>query len=39
MRFTNLYFFLLNQMNCEIIAEGKLGEEDRNFPHLYNIFR
>ena len=25
-------------MNCEIIAEVKLGEEDRNFRHLYNIF-
>ena len=33
MRFINLYF-LLNQVNCEIIAEGKLGEEHKNFPHL-----
>ena len=22
-------------MNCEIIAEGKLGKEDGSFPHLY----
>ena len=29
--------FLLNRMNCEIIAEGKLGEEDRSFPNLYNV--
>ena len=29
--------FLLNQMSCEIISEGKLGEEDRSFPNLYNI--
>ena len=29
--FINLYFFL-NQMNCEIIAEGKLGEDNKNFP-------
>ena len=36
MRFINLYF-LLNQMNCEIIAQGKLGEEDINFPYLYKI--
>ena len=37
MCFINLYF-LLNQMNCESITEGKFGEEDRNLPHLYNIF-
>ena len=35
MRLINLQF-LLNQMNYEIITEGKLGE-DRNFPHSYNI--
>ena len=28
--------FLLNQMNCEHIAEGKLGEEDKDFPHLFS---
>ena len=22
-------------MNCEIVAEGKLGKEDGSFPHLY----
>ena len=29
--------FTLNQMSCKIITEGKLGEKDRSFPHLYNI--
>ena len=28
---------MLNQMNYENIAEAKFGEEDRNFPHLYNM--
>ena len=32
-----IFIFLSNQMNCEIIAEGKLGEEDRHFP-IYIIF-
>ena len=30
-------FFLLNQMNCEIITEGKLGVEDETF-HIYIMF-
>ena len=38
MCFINLYF-LLNQINFEIIAEGKLGEENKNFANLYNIYR
>ena len=29
--------FSLNQMSCKIITEGKLGEKDRSFSHLYNI--
>ena len=37
MCYINLYF-LLNLINFEIIAEGKLGEEDKNFAHLYNIY-
>ena len=32
-----IFIFLSNQMNCEIIAKGKLGEEDRHFP-IYIIF-
>ena len=31
----SICIFLLSLMNCEIIAEVKLGEE--HFPHLYNI--
>ena len=31
----SVIIFLLNQMNCEVIPEGKLGEED--FAHLNNI--
>ena len=33
----SICIFLLNQMNCEIIAERKFGEEDTNFHHLHNI--
>ena len=33
MHFFNFYW-LLNQIFVEIIAEGKLVEEDRNVPHL-----
>ena len=35
--FYQFAFFLSNQMNCKIIAGGKLGEEDGNFCHLCNI--
>ena len=38
MRFINLYFFLLNQVNCEIIAEGKLGEEKIEIFTTYITF-
>ena len=36
MHFFNFYF-LLNQIFVEIIAKGKLVEEDRNVPYLCNI--